>query len=268
MMSEAKKKPAEPVKPVEEAQIEPVMEQAKAPKSEIDESIQIALAAAGTATDAAMEIQRLRKQVSDLVTGSRKTGTTLVSAGVFFLFCASIGLGIAVMFFFQAMNRFDSITNVNREALVAFAEEVNAFTASATRVESAASNTEKKIAALMVQGDELKSALDAVIKGQDAVAAKLVENSATISAIPPATQKIVDDLVGVNKLALVQLGEALKAQQASVLAANPQVDIAKQLEDIVKGQLAVKAREERIAERQKPKAAARPISPESMIKFP
>ena len=267
-MSEAKKKPAELEKPVEEAVVAPGIDEVKSPKSEIDETIQIALAAAGTATDAAMEIQRLRKQVNDLVTGSRKTSTTLVSAGVFFLFCASVGLGIAVMFFFQAMTRFDSITNVNREALVAFAEEVNAFTASATRVEGAATNTEKKIAALMVQGDELKTALQTVIKGQDAVAAKLVENTATISAIPPATQKIVDDLVGVNKLSLAQLGEALKAQQAAVLAENPQVNLAKQLEDIVKGQLAIKAREERIAERQKPKAPARPIKPESMIKFP
>ena len=262
-MSEAKKKPAEPEKPVEAMKIEPVMEEAKAPKSEIDESIQIALAAAGTATDAAMEIQRLRKQVHELVSGSRRTGTTLVSAGVFFLFCASIGLGIAVMFFFQAMNRFDSITNVNREALVAFAEEVNAFTAAATRVEGAATATEKKITALMAQGDALKAELDNAIKGQDAVAAKLVENTATIEKIPTATQKIVDDLVGVNKLA-----DALKAHQASVLAANPQLDIAKQLEEIVKGQLAIKTREEKIAERQKPKVVARPVNPESMIKFP
>jgi hypothetical protein len=267
-MSDAKKKPAEPAKPVEEVVVEGVSEEVKAPKSEIDESIQIALAAAGTATDAAMEIQRLRKQVNDLVSGSRRTSTTLVSAGVFFLFCASVGLGIAVMFFFQAMNRFDSITNVNREALVAFAEEVNAFTAAATRVEGAATATEKKISALMAQGDELKAALGHVVQGQEAVAAKLVENSGAIDKIPPATQKIVDDLVGVNKLALAQLGEALKAQQASVLAANPQIDIAKQLEEIVKGQLAIKAREERIAERQRPKAAPRPINPESMIKFP
>ncbi len=267
-MSEAKKKPAEPEKPAEAMKIEPVMEEAKAPKSEIDESIQIALAAAGTATDAAMEIQRLRKQVHELVSGSRRTGTTLVSAGVFFLFCASIGLGIAVMFFFQAMNRFDSITNVNREALVAFAEEVNAFTAAATRVEGAATATEKKITALMAQGDALKAELDNAIKGQDAVAAKLVENTATIEKIPTATQKIVDDLVGVNKLALAQLADALKAHQASVLAANPQLDIAKQLEEIVKGQLAIKTREEKIAERKKPKVVARPVNPESMIKFP
>ena len=44
----------------------------------VDESIQIALSAAGTATDAAQELQRLRLQVTTLIDGSKRSGMVLL----------------------------------------------------------------------------------------------------------------------------------------------------------------------------------------------
>jgi len=200
----------------------------------IDESIQLALASAGTAADASKEIQRLKKQVNELVAGNSRSNKVLLGTGVIFLFMASIALGVSVAFYFKAMNRFDSITNVNRDALMAFAEEVNAFTEAATRVEQAANATEKRLAALSEQQEEIKVALQGDLTNQKAIEARLVENGEIINQMPPATRKIVDDLLASNKLIVGQVADAMREQIKAMEANNPKMDIAKQIEDIAK----------------------------------
>ena len=234
----------------------------------IDESIQLALASAGTAADASKEIQRLKKQVNELVAGNSRSNKVLLGTGVIFLFMASIALGVSVAFYFKAMNRFDSITNVNRDALMAFAEEVNAFTEAATRVEQAANATEKRLAALSEQQEEIKVALQGDLTNQKAIEARLVENGEIINQMPPATRKIVDDLLASNKLIVGQVADAMREQIKAMEANNPKMDIAKQIEDIAKNQQAAVARAATIEAQQKSKARKPAPTTDSMIKYP
>ena len=234
----------------------------------LDESIQLALASAGTATDASKEIQRLKKQVNELVAGNSHSNKVLLSTGVIFLFMASVALGVSVAFYFKAMNRFDSITNVNRDALMAFAEEVNAFTEAATRVEQAATASEKRLAALSAQQEEIKAAIQGDIANQQAVEAKLTENSDTINQMPGATRKIVDDLLASNKLFIGQVSEAMREQIKAMESANPKVDIAKQLEEITKAQQAAAVRTAAISAQRNAKPRKPIITTDQMIKDP
>ena len=181
---------------------------------------------------------------------------------------ASVALGVSVAFYFKAMNRFDSITNVNRDALMAFAEEVNAFTEAATRVEQAATASEKRLAALSAQQEEIKAAIQGDIANQQAVEAKLTENSDTINQMPGATRKIVDDLLASNKLFIGQVSDAMREQIKAMESANPKVDIAKQLEEITKAQQAAAVRTAAISAQRNAKPRKPIITTDQMIKYP
>jgi hypothetical protein len=234
----------------------------------IDESIQLALASAGTAADASKEIQRLKKQVNELITGNTRSNKVLMGTGVIFLFMASIALGVSVAFYFKAMNRFDSITNVNREALMAFAEEVNAFTEAATRVEQAATASEKRLAAMSEQQEEIKVAIQGNLANQRAIEAKIVENDEVIKTIPPATRQIVDDLLATNKLLAQQVSDAVHEQLKAIEANNPKIDIAKQIEEIVKSQQAAATRAAAVEAQQKARIRKPAATTDTMIKYP
>lgn len=257
--------------PKPEGKIESLAASLKSAKTQpsIDESIQLALASAGTATDASKEIVRLKKQVNELVEGSSRTNRVLLFAGVIFLFMSSIALGISVAFYFKAMNRFDSMTNINRDALMAFAEEVNTFTEAATRAERAVTASEKELASVAAQQEEIKVAIQGEIANQLAIQAKLAENSEIIDQIPAATRKIVEDLLASNKLLIAQMADVMRDQVKTMEASNPKVEIAKQIEDIVKTQQAAAAKAaameaQKRAMVKKPKGA--PV--DDMIKYP
>jgi hypothetical protein len=234
----------------------------------IDESIQLALASAGTAADASKEIQRLKKQVNELITGNSKSNKVLLGTGVIFLFMASIALGVSVAFYFKAMNRFDAITNVNRDALMAFAEEVNAFTEAATRVEQAATASEKRLAAMSEQQEEIKVAIQGDLANQRAIEAKIGENGEIVKSIPPATRQIVDDLLATNKLLTQQISDAVREQVKVMEANNPKIDIAKQIEDIIKAQQAAAAKTAAIQAQQKARVHKPAAATDTMIKYP
>lgn len=209
---------------------------AKAPS--IEEAIQLALATAETTAEASKDVNKIKKQVAELVAGASRSNKLLISTGVIFLFMASIALGISVAFYFKAMNRFDSMTNVNRDALMAFAEEVNAFTTAASRVEKAASELEKRLAALMAQQEEIKALMQGDLANQQAIQGKIAENSEAMNNMQEATRKIIEDLVASNKLVVAQIADAIREQIKAMEATNPKIDLAKQIEEIVKKQQA------------------------------
>ena len=241
---------------------------AKAKAPSIEEAIQLALATAATTADASGEVSKIKKQVNELVAGAARSNKLLIGTGVLFLFMASIALGISVAFYFKAMNRFDSMTNVNRDALMAFAEEVNAFTTSATRVEKAASETEKRLAALMTQQEEIKALMQGDLANQQSIQGKLAENTDTINGIPAATRKIVEDLVASNKLVVAQVADAMKEQIKALEASNPKLDLAKQIEEIVKKQQADAVRTAAIEAQKNARSKKSVAQPDIMIKYP
>ncbi len=238
----------------------------KAPS--IEEAIQLALATAETTADASSDVAKIKKQVSELVAGASRSNKLLISTGVLFLFMASIALGISVAFYFKAMNRFDSMTNVNRDALMAFAEEVNAFTTAATRVEKAATESEKRLAALMAQQEEIKALMQGDLVNQQAIQGKIAENSEAMASLPAATRKIIEDLVASNKLVVSQVSDAMKEQIKAMEASNPKIDLAKQIEEIVKKQQVEAMRTAAIEAQKAARNRKSAPQPDIMIKYP
>ncbi|MEY4091864.1 MAG: hypothetical protein RLZZ496_1046 [Pseudomonadota bacterium] len=238
----------------------------KAPS--IEEAIQLALATAETTADASSDVAKIKKQVAELVTGASRSNKLLISTGVLFLFMASIALGISVAFYYKAMNRFDSMTNVNRDALMAFAEEVNAFTTAATRVEKAATESEKRLAALMAQQEEIKALMQGDIANQQAIQGKIAENSEAMNNLPAATRKMIEDLVASNKLVVAQVSDAMKEQIKAMEASNPKVDLAKQIEEIVKKQQAEAMRTAAMEAQKAARNRKAAPQPDIVIKYP
>lgn len=241
---------------------------AKAKAPSLEEAIQLALATAETTADASSEVTKIKKQVAELVAGASRSNKLLISTGVVFLFMASIALGISVAFYFKAMNRFDSMTNVNRDALMAFAEEVNAFTTAATRVEKAASESEKRLAALMAQQEEIKALMQGDIANQQAIQGKIAENSEAMNNLPESTRKIIEDLVASNKLVVAQVADAMKEQIKAMEASNPKIDLAKQIEEIVKKQQAEATRTAAIEAQKAARNRKSAPQPDIMIRYP
>ena len=238
----------------------------KAPS--IEEAIQLALATAETTADASSDVAKIKKQGAELVTGASRSNKLLISTGVLFLFMASIALGISVAFYYKAMNRFDSMTNVNRDALMAFAEEVNAFTTAATRVEKAATESEKRLAALMAQQEEIKALMQGDIANQQAIQGKIAENSEAMNNLPAATRKMIEDLVASNKLVVAQVSDAMKEQIKAMEASNPKVDLAKQIEEIVKKQQAEAMRTAAMEAQKAARNRKAAPQPDIVIKYP
>lgn len=239
---------------------------AKAPS--IEEAIQLALATAETTAEASSDVNKIKKQVTELVAGASRSNKLLISTGVIFLFMASIALGISVAFYFKAMNRFDSMTNVNRDALMAFAEEVNAFTTAASRVEKAASESEKRLAALMAQQEEIKALMQGDLANQQAIQGKIAENSEAMNNLPEATRKIIEDLVASNKLVVAQVADAMKEQMKAMEASNPKLDLAKQIEEIVKKQQAEATRTAAIEAQKAARNRKAAPQPDITIRYP
>ena len=166
------------------------------------------------------------------------------------------------------MNRFDSMTNVNRDALMAFAEEVNAFTTAATRVEKAATESEKRLAALMAQQEEIKALMQGDIANQQAIQGKIAENSEAMNNLPAATRKMIEDLVASNKLVVAQVSDAMKEQIKAMEASNPKVDLAKQIEEIVKKQQAEAMRTAAMEAQKAARNRKAAPQPDIVIKYP
>lgn len=241
---------------------------AKAKAPSIEEAIQLALATAETTAEASSDVNKIKKQVTELVAGASRSNKLLISTGVIFLFMASIALGISVAFYFKAMNRFDSMTNVNRDALMAFAEEVNAFTTAASRVEKAASESEKRLAALMAQQEEIKALMQGDLANQQAIQGKIAENSEAMNNLPEATRKIIEDLVASNKLVVAQVADAMREQMKAMEASNPKLDLAKQIEEIVKKQQAEATRTAAIEAQKAARNRKAAPQPDITIRYP
>ena len=110
----AKEAAPEAAKDTVEAKAEAVAEKVKAAKSDaaaepskprLDEAIELALAAAGTAVDSAQEIQRLRGEVGTFIQRNRRNNMILFFATVLILLCASVGVFGALVFYKHANAR-------------------------------------------------------------------------------------------------------------------------------------------------------------------
>jgi len=231
---------------------------AAAPQPKIDETIEIALAAAGTATDAAQEIQRLKKEVDALVGGSRKNGKILMFTGILILVLACGALGGGIVLYNHSLTRFESLSKVNKDALSVFADEINGLTQTAKRIEELTATTAQALAVVQGRGDDLKRSVDLLTSAEKTLIARIEALSASNEKIPAGVKQIVDELVASNKAAIAQI-TATMSDPAKNAALK---DIATKLDAMQQAQ--------RSAPREpvRPPPARRPSEPAPLLRYP
>lgn len=178
----------------------------------VDESIQIALSAAGTATDAAQELQRLRLQVTTLIDGSKRSGMVLLYSGIIVLVIAGIILVGSILFYQRSLSRFEAITNVNREALQAIAAQIKLMGEVAHNLEEATAATGQTLIAVAGREEELKKAIRTVSEAQTALTTKIDNLNISNEKIPQQVKQALDEGAKASQAANNQLIEGVKSQ--------------------------------------------------------
>jgi hypothetical protein len=178
----------------------------------VDESIQIALSAAGTATDAAQELQRLRLQVTTLIDGSKRSGMVLLYSGIIVLVIAGIILVGSILFYQRSLSRFEAITNVNREALQAIAAQIKLMGEVAHNLEEATAATGQTLIAVAGREEELKKAIRTVSEAQAALTTKIDNLNISNEKIPQQVKQALDEGAKASGAANNQLIEGVKTQ--------------------------------------------------------
>ena len=178
----------------------------------VDESIQIALSAAGTATDAAQELQRLRLQVTTLIDGSKRSGMVLLYSGIIVLVIAGIILVGSILFYQRSLSRFEAITNVNREALQAIAAQIKLMGEVAHNLEEATAATGQTLIAVAGREEELKKAIRTVSEAQTTLTAKIDNLTISNEKVPQQVKQALDEGAKASQAANNQLIEGVKSQ--------------------------------------------------------
>jgi hypothetical protein len=178
----------------------------------VDESIQIALSAAGTATDAAQELQRLRLQVTTLIDGSKRSGMVLLYSGIIVLVIAGIILVGSILFYQRSLSRFEAITNVNREALQAIAAQIKLMGEVAHNLEEATAATGQTLIAVAGREVEIKKAIRTVSEAQTTLTTKIDNLNISNEKIPQQVKQALDEGAKASQAANNQLIEGVKSQ--------------------------------------------------------
>ena len=180
-------------------------------RSPIEEAIELALASASTAVDSAQEIQRLRTEVQTIVKGSRRSNMILFYTTIILIVAGSVGLFGSLVFYKRSYNEFEAVAKVNRDALLAFAGEINGLVATSKKIEESVKSTERSLAATTAQSEELKKAMQGFTSAHNALTAKIPPAGAYDKPMA-ALKQAMDDLGVANKAITTKLTEMQQAQ--------------------------------------------------------
>lgn len=167
-------------------------------KPRLDEAIELALAAAGTAVDSAQEIQRLRGEVSGLIARNRRNNMILFYATLLILTVAGVGIFGALVFYKRSLNEFEMMAKTNRDGLLAFVGEINALTATSKQMTDTSKATMQALANVSAGAEELKKQMQTLQVSQNAMSAKVTLAANTDKTIN-AIKQSVDDLQAAQK---------------------------------------------------------------------
>ena len=213
--AEAKAGASESTPSAAEVKAEAVAEKVKAAKSEaaeggtkprLDEAIELALAAAGTAVDSAQEIQRLRREVSTFIKGSRRNNMILFYLTLLILIVAGVGVFGALVFYKRSLNEFEMMAKTNRDGLLAFVGEINALTATSKQMTETSKATMQALANVSAGAEDLKKQMQALQLSQYAMSAKVTLAANTDKTIN-AVKQSVDDLQMAQKTLTTRVQE-------------------------------------------------------------
>ena len=202
---------------VAEVKAEVIGEKVKAAKSDakaegakprLDEAIELALAAAGTAVDSAQEIQRLRGEVSNFINRNRRNNMILFYTTLLILVMGGVGVFGALVFYKRSLNEFEMMAKTNRDGLLAFAGEINALIATSKQMTETSKATMQALANVSADAQELKKQMQALQVSQNAMSAK-VTLAANADKTINAIKQGVDDLQTAQKSLTTRLSEVV-----------------------------------------------------------
>jgi hypothetical protein len=121
----------------------------------IEEAIEIALEAASTAVDSALEIQRIRAESFKLITETRKSSRLLLYSAALIFLLAAVAVFGSLVYFKRAMNELDLITKVNRDALLVFSGEINGLVAVAKKIDGNVKSSSEALEAITISHADL-----------------------------------------------------------------------------------------------------------------
>jgi hypothetical protein len=192
-------------------------------KSPIEEAIELALASASTAVDSAQEIQRLRSEVQNIIKGSRRSSMILFYSTILVVVFAGVGLFGALVFYKRSYNEFEAVARVNRDALLAFAGEINGLVATSKKIDESVKVSEASLSATSAQTEEIRKAIQGFTAAHNALTAKIPPANAYDKPIASLKQSI-DDLAASNKGISSRLVEMQQAQVARDQAPPPVIE--------------------------------------------
>jgi len=196
---------------------------APAPRTPIEEAIELALASASTAVDSAQEIQRLRNEVQTIVKGAKRSSMVMLYSTILVVVFASAGLFAALVFYKRSYNEFEAVAKVNRDALLAFAGEINGLVATSRKIEDSVKVSEQALSAANAQTEEIRRAIQGFTAAHNALTAKIPSPGAYDKPIATLKQSI-DDLAVANKSINGRLIEMQQAQIARDQAPPPVIE--------------------------------------------
>jgi ABC-type transporter Mla subunit MlaD len=223
----------------------------KKPTPQVEETIQVALAAAGTATDAAQEIQRLRKEVADLLQGSKRNGMILLISGILTLVLGIITVTGMMIVYRNSLNRFENITKINRDALGVFAGEITGLNTTAKEIEEHTGELSHLTTTMSATQEELKKSIATLNANQTALTQKVDALSSSNDKLAASLKQMTDDLSNGNKAAIKDLTENVKQLKPSGAQVN---DLNAKLDQIIASQRAATIRQQQIEHRPPPRA--------------
>jgi hypothetical protein len=208
-----------------------VAKPAPSPKTPIEEAIELALASASTAVDSAQEIQRLRTEVQTIVQGSRRSNMILFYSTILVIVFASVGLFSALVFYKRAHNEFEAVAKVNRDALLAFAGEINSLIATSSKIEESLKVSEQALSSSAAQTEEIRKAIQGFTAAHNSLAGKIPPANAYDRPIAALKQSI-DDLTTSNKginarLVDMQQAQIIRDQTPPPVVERPKVEAQK-----------------------------------------
>lgn len=186
----------------------------------IEEAIEIALEAASTAVDSAQEIQRLRSESFKLITDTRKSSRLLLYSATLIFGLAAIAVFSSLVYFKRAMNDFDLITKVNRDALLVFAGEINGLVEIGKKIDVNVNNSSQALQAITAAHSDLSNrvqTLTASLSTANASIAKLALQEKEFSSM----RQSLDELSSATRSANARANDALANNARLVAARQP-----------------------------------------------
>ncbi len=193
---------------------------APTPKTPIEEAIELALASASTAVDSAQEIQRLRNEVQTIISASKRSSMVLFYSTILVIVFAGAGLFGALVYYKRSFNEFEAVARVNRDALLAFAGEINGLVATSEKIEASVKVSEQALSNANAQTEEIRKAVQGFTAAHNALTAKIPPANAYDKPISALKQSI-DDLTSANKAISSRLSDMQQAQIAREQAPPP-----------------------------------------------